>query len=254
MKYAATWNDYVNRYMYQDAKTFSYTGWDNHKTRGCVCDATYGDVDCSKRMCPYGTDVLDVRNNLLVSTKYQVQELRFNFMNTMLAATASTGNVGRTFALTFKSRLNETFTTIPIVFSANNIPDLAHDIQLALLNLPNRVIDGLTVAATTGVVNNGLTGSQVVVNITFTGNAVQGAQHLIQVETAECNVGCTPQITGLLVESRLTKQASNVTEINVADYNSYECGRRGKCDYSTGLCQCFLGYSGDNCNTLTTLV
>ncbi len=92
------------------------------------------------------------------------------------------------------------------------------------------------------------------VNVTFTGNAVQGPQHLLTVEDFECQAGCTPKITGLNAETRYSKANSNVTEIRLADYNSYECGRRGKCDYSTGLCACFLGYTGDNCNTLTTLV
>jgi len=243
MAYAATWNDYSNQYYYDDAKTFSYTQWDTRKTRGCVCDATYGDVDCSKRMCPYGTDVLDVRDDLLVSTKYQVQELRF-----LASDQLSTLN-SKTFALTFKSRLNETFTTIPIAFDDADLPDLVHDIQLALLNLPNRVIDGITVAAAVSSYSSG----EVVVNITFTGNAVQGPQHLLIVEDYECGAGCTPKLDGLNLQTRYTAKSSNATEIRLADYNSYECGRRGKCDYSTGLCQCFTGYTGDNCNTLTTL-
>lgn len=245
MKYAATWNDYTNKGFVEDAKTFAYTNWDSHKVRGCVCDATYGDIDCSKRMCPYGTDVLDIRDNLLVSTKYQVQELRFY-------APSSSANDEKSFALTFKSRLNETFTTIPIKFDFNDLPDMVHDIQLALLSLPNRVIDGVTVAA--NIATGTISTNQVIVNVTFTGDAVQGPQHLLVVEDFECNVGCTPQITGLLVETRFQLPGSNVTEINLADFNSYECGRRGKCDYSTGLCSCFLGYTGDNCNTLTTLV
>jgi len=246
LQFAATWNDYTNKGFISDAKTFPYTNWDQGKIRGCVCDATYGDVDCSKRMCPYGTDVLDIRDNLLVSTKYQVQELKFY-------APATSANQGKTFALTFKSRLNETFTTIPIRFDATDLPDMVHDIQLALLNLPNRVIDGVTVAANIATGNT----MQVLVNITFTGDAVQGP-HLLVVEDFECNVGCTPQITGLTVETRYQYPRSNVTEggklLYFADFNSYECGRRGKCDYATGLCSCFLGYTGDNCNTLTTLV
>jgi len=94
---------------------------------------------------------------------------------------------------------------------------------------------------------------QVVVNVTFTGPSVQGPQHMIIVEDYECGAGCTPKIDGLDLQTRYGKQSSNATEIRLADYNSYECGRRGKCDYTSGLCACFTGYTGDNCNTLTTL-
>merc|ERR1711934_833860 len=68
---------------------------------------------------------------------------------------------GATFALTFRSKLNETFTTIPIVWNAessvamtattNN--DFVQDVQLALLSLPNRVIDGVTVSAASGILS-----------------------------------------------------------------------------------------------------
>jgi len=242
MHYAATWNDYTNQFFIEDPKVFSYTDWDNRKIRGCVCDATYGDVDCSKRMCPYGNDVLDVRDDLLISLKYQVQELKF-------AASREIESLdSKTFALTFKSKLNETFTTIPIVFDEMDLHDLTRDIQLALLNLPNRVVDGVTVIASKDYAND-----FVVANITFTGPSVQGAQHLLTVEDYECGAGCTPKLDGLDVQTRYGQAMSNVTEVRLADYNSYECGRRGKCDYSTGLCQCFTGYTGDNCNTLTTL-
>lgn len=242
MPYATSWNDDVIQHFEED-QFFTYQNWDSRKTRGCVCDATYGDIDCSKRMCPHGNDVLDIRDDLLVSEKYQVQELRFQASNT-IASSLDT----KTFALTFTSRLNETFTTIPIVFDENDLPDLVHDIQLALLNLPNKVIDGITVAANIDAPTN-----QVAVNITFTGDAVQGPQHLIVVEDYECGAGCTPKIDGLDLQTRVGRTNSNATEIQLADYNGYECGRRGKCDYTTGLCSCFTGYSGDNCNTLTTL-
>ena len=67
---------------------------------------------------------------------------------------------GKTFALTFTSKLNETFTTIPIVFastaSGTGDVDMRNDVQLALLSLPNKVIDGVTVSLSevnTGVQN-----------------------------------------------------------------------------------------------------
>jgi len=265
--FGATYADYSNRYFNVDQKTFPYKQWDNAKTRGCVCDPLYGDFDCSKKMCPYGTDVLDNRDDLLLAAKYQVQQLLFvpsqelGYYNPVGGATTyfadggPNGQVrGNTFALTFKSRLNETFTTIPIVFDSTDIPDFVHDIQLALLNLPNRVIDGITVAASTTASQTNYWGNLVTVNITFTGNAVQGPQHLLTVEDYECAAGCTPKLTGLDLQTRYNHLSSNVTEYQLSDYNSYECGRRGKCDYTTGLCNCFTGYTGENCNTLTTLV
>jgi hypothetical protein len=193
-------------------------------------------------MCPYGNDVLDIRNTLSVAERYQVQRLRFK-SSTFHARDMQS----RTFALTFTSRLNETFTTIPIVFDSSDITDMINDVHLALLNLPNRVIDGLTV---TGYAE-GLDG--LTLSVTFTGDSVQGKQNLITVEDYECGAGCTPKIDGLGLQTRVGRNISDTSEVRIADANSYECGRRGKCDYASGLCQCFTGYTGDNCNTLTTL-
>ena len=263
-----------------DAKTFDYRNWDTKKARACVCDATYGDFDCSKKMCPYGTDVLDFRLNSVYDANYQIQKIKF-----VPIAGGVKSLTGRTFALQFISKLNETFSTIPIVFpnieTADPINDAVSDIQLALLQLPNRVIDGVTVSADPAA---GATlddeATSFSFKITFTGASVQGPQHPLVVLADECQRGCTPQIDGLLLETRVDitggatveKQGSAVYEGDYiqsqsttllggkglqsgkVDYNSYECGRRGKCDYTTGLCACFNGYTGESCNIQTTLV
>ena len=154
---------------------------------------------------------------------------------------------GNTFALTFRSRLNETFTTIPIVFDSTDVTDFVHDVQLALLSLPNKVIDGVTVSGTA-------VSASLSMQVTFTGASVEGPQHLLVVEDYECSDGCTPKITGLFLETRESITGSSITETSLADYNSYECGRRGKCDYTSGVCGCFSGYTGASCNTITALV
>ena len=195
MSYAATWNDYTKNYFSEDSKTFAYNEWDSGKIRGCVCDALYGDVDCSSRMCPYGTDVLDTRDDLLVSTKFQVQELSFVADDLSEGSLEFVGgynsqyDVVKTFALTFKSRLNETFTTMPIVMNPLNLPKLSNDIMLALLKLPNRVIDGVQVhsnqsAQPIGQITPSGRAYHAVVNayVTFTGPSVQGPQHMLSVQ------------------------------------------------------------------------
>jgi hypothetical protein len=507
-------------------KTFDYHLWDRSKSRKCVCDSTYGDIDCSKRLCPYGTDVLDTKDDTyygLEEQKHQEQTILFSSLTGDFD-----GLAGQSFALTFKSRLNETFTTIPLAFTSEaDLADIENDIKLALLKLPNGVIDGVAVTVdfidstelhkltfdnalgasftattasstaltsvasiqgtlsvgcqvmgavgdiaqetkvtvltgTTGlrlskvtsggalaasasgnfdttagsttitldlaassdfaagdyihgpgippettittlnaanadddtmVISNAafatattqavvgysdyysctmnnvviglfyadiaagdqapttdftifkgylqagctVTGTGTVadtvlesftitgatltkaaasgaggktlgcykdlsytteggvvrgysadqsgnfqsgedqtvlpgvvgnynhrrlantalvsIKVRFTGPSVQGPQHLLVVEDYLCGDGCTPRLSGMPLETRqLQAYWSTVVEVTKSDFNSYECGRRGKCDYSTGLCNCFAGYVGDNCNTLTTLV
>jgi hypothetical protein len=232
--------DYDQGYFLQQLpETFTYYNWDKSKTRGCYCDPGYGDLDCSKRMCPYGTDVMDQRDDLTSAGKYQVQQIYFETFNDAGLSSIS----DETFALTFTSRLNESFTTIPIVLDYSDLNDFATDIQSSLEHLPNYVIDKVNVAAS-------ISGNGVLVNITFTGDSVQGPQHYLTVRAYECGDGCSPKLTGMTLQPK----TQNVTELQLSDYSSYECGRRGKCDYSTGICQCFSGYTGINCNTITSLV
>ena len=102
---------------------------------------------------------------------------------------------------------------------------------------------------------------------TFTGSSVHGKQNLLEVDANSCGTGCMPRLDGLeyvlvtginATTGAATKLAtgteSSVKETTPADYNSYECGRRGKCDYDTGICSCFEGYTGEACTTLTALI
>lgn len=279
----------------QKAHSFgdAYKNWDAEKTRGCVCDPEWGDVDCSKRMCMHGNDIMDQRNDLTQVQKLHVQHIQFVADTASLAS--NTGNGAprtalkdRTFALTFTSKLNETFTTIPIVFpdtsdaNTQNTKLQAFFLQVehALEGLPNGVIDNVKVngdmrvtsaAWVAGETNDvyfekkagpgtaldgGLHSADaydpdsLYLNVTFQGANVQGPQNLLTVKHINCQDGCTPKLDGL----DLRYSTMKVTEVVNADYNSYECGRRGKCDYDSGICECFNGYSGLACGTITSLV
>lgn len=257
LSFGASPFDYAEGDFTTGLKTFPYYWWDNQKTRGCVCDPGFGDADCSKRVCPYGTDVMAHRPDMLLSQSYQTQMITLVEENVFWDATLTnaqlyahdqfktTGGLeGKTFALTFKSKLNETFTTIPIYLSVSNFPQFLADVQNALKGLPNKVIDDVQVHGSTYGTN------EIYLNISFTGEAVQGSQYLLEVQSALCGDGCTPKLTGLELHPR----TQNVTEVSLADFNSYECGRRGKCDYGSGICSCFEGYTGVACSTITALI
>merc|ERR1711998_12181 len=133
--------------------------------------------------------------------------------------------------------LNETYKTTPIVYSLGHPEKTADAIEAALLALPNNAIDGVYVNSTsiTGYGTDG--GANPNANdllfdtsflVYFTGASVQGPQNLLMVDVVECKDGCTPMLNGIDVKSYGTA-LSAVTEYKPADYNNYECGRRGKC-------------------------
>merc|ERR1711988_1540080 len=104
--------------------------------------------------------------------------------------------------------------------------------------------------------------------VTFMGSGVSGTQNILEIEDFSCGDGCTPKRDGLYLKtwnfnsgdfdqertSTTETFLSTVMEETAADYNNYECGRRGKCDYDTGKCECFEGYAGLSCSTQQALV
>jgi len=247
--------DYRHNEFTQDLAQFPYFGWDTQKTRACVCDPEWADVDCSKRLCPYGTDMQDVRLDQNRRFRYQTQTID------ILLRDVFTLN-GQSFALTFKSRLNETFTTIPIYFtttlgmgsgnSGREPMNVADDIRAALINLPNRVIDDLNVKGEIINTGNAADEQKYRFNISFVGENVEGPQHILTVEDFQCQDGCFPYVSG--IHNLHNDFMNNVTETKLADFNSFECGRRGKCDYASGICECFEGFTGQSCNQCTSLI
>lgn len=247
--------------VYKMSKTFPRTAsklWDAHKSMACHCDAGWIDVDCSRRMCPKSNDVMDERLDRDDTLLYQIQ-------NITLYAAGRTGNGtgslitdfhGKTFALTFVSTLNESFTTTPITVQSNAVT-LGNNVELALLGLPNKVINSVSVVAAFDYELRHTEEYVAYMNlqVEFTGTSVMGPQNLLIVEAELCDDGCTPKISGLPLSSvGNSGMISRVNELQPADYNNYECGRRGKCDYDSGICECFEGFTGESCSIQTALV
>merc|ERR1712078_112759 len=191
--------------------------WDSGKVRMCVCEPGYTDIDCSRRMCPKGNDVMDERQNLVTALNYQTQTM------TLIGAGALGDGkrsgcgapatdacfvdlVGKSFALTFTSKLNQSYTTKPIIVQdiagatpatvAGAEATTSMAVQSALHELPNYVVDSCDVTCTyeyaVGV--NALYPS-VKCDVKFDGGSVAGPQYLLEVEADKCDSGCTPQLS-----------------------------------------------------------
>jgi len=252
--------------------------WDASKTRACICDPKWTDVDCSRRMCPKG-------NYALYAHTEPKPETQAIVLKNIFTPTTSNrdGAVGKRavqqgdqgwntdngeFALTFRSTLNEEFTTKTL-----NVFNLTDEMVIsALSDLPNKVIEDVEVnlyrnlskatadAFTFGSVRlypnidgNAWYSTDLVILITYSGAMTTGDQFALECKTAYCGAGCQPMLT----EPLDFKEGSSCTVINNYDTAfgvNIECSGRGSCDYGSGLCQCYEGYTDEYCSTQTALI
>merc|ERR1719258_247182 len=174
---------------------------------------------------------MDERQNLVTALNYQTQTV------TLVGAERDVGDgkksgcgdagttitdacfsdlVGNSFALTFTSKLNQSYTTKPIIVTAMDGADgvaaangaitaaeqaaaeqtTSMAVQMALHELPNYVVDSCDVTCSyeyaVGV--NALYPS-VHCDVKFDGGSVAGPQYLLEVEADKCDSGCTPQLS-----------------------------------------------------------
>jgi hypothetical protein len=215
--------------------------WDADKSRMCVCDAKWTDVDCSRRMCPKGNDpLLDCSEGYGDIDTQQQKICLFE---------GDGIDLGGDFAIKYNDYYKGSYTTGALPYDAS-----ADDVADALLSLPDHAIDAVSVealdfeACTSG---DGATALQASDGrgwlITLSGNQVTGKQHHFELLTQACLDGCQPKLDGL------TSLAHNVIISRPADTEMYECSRRGVCDYDTGICECFQGFTDEDCSVQSNL-
>lgn len=224
-------------------KTFTDHSWDTERARSCVCDGGWTGLSCDLRFCPMGNDIMNVIPTAFGGEVPQIQTV------TLYDAGLNNANfAGKDFAIQFTTKLNETFVTQPIAWDTTDTV-LEGYIESALKKLPNKVMDDVTVAIDSSTGANG-----VIITVTFTGNTVQGPQHKLEILADKCGDGCTPSITGLT--NLVTYSATTLSTVAVStagSHTAYECGNRGKCNRSTGVCACFNGFAGENCNVFNAV-
>lgn len=97
--------------------------WDAWKIQGCQCDGGWEGTDCSSRMCPRGDDPLTTDQN-------NYQEI---FMH---------DGTGGTYTLTYWDNYNFRWTTRPLTFDSSD-----DEVKAALLDMPNRAVEEVTVTS-----------------------------------------------------------------------------------------------------------
>ncbi|CAM9828883.1 unnamed protein product [Heterosigma akashiwo] len=241
--------------------------WDMGKTMGCACDAKWTDVDCSRRQCPRSNYALFSD----MTTVPEIQRIRLT-------------NVTRTggeFALLFRSRIGEEFVTNKLdafwlannslhleavsgAISDNDYNGTETDVQTALESLPNYVLAGVEVSMNFsyaddynyGLVGDGLGSQKDAINwfdiyVTFSGDQTTGDQYLLECKTDYCGAGCFPVLDTPVNKGEGTCE---VLQVQAATSSNMECSGRGKCNYDSGICECFEGYTDDACGTQTALI
>jgi len=163
-----------------------------------------------------------------------------------ITITVSAGSPSGEFTLTFTDLHGAVFTTAPIVYSTLGSTTAAN-INNALEQLPNGVIPSVTVSAT----------SNLIYVVTFDNAANSGVQNKLLVDYKGCRrSGCAPWYNGMSSTTAGATISFAVTD-NSASLTLSEssiCSEHGVCDTSSGLCKCFHGYYGLNCNEQTVLV
>lgn len=242
------------------------TIWDADKIQFCDCDAGWSGDSCDQRKCKTGND--PITDPTGTTTQQQTLYVRYTVQNAASSITGATQ--AGSFTLTYQDWREELWQTWPIAVNTWT----ENTIKQALQGLPNSAIPAVDVAAlATATVTDGSDQyTEETVVITFSSPSTSGAQPVLWVDFAGCNnAGCQPKYAGVteaLVDTNGDAVASitpattgvqlptvHVSQTRAADslQENVECSNRGACNAGTGICECYPGYTGEQCQSQTAV-
>jgi len=270
--------------------SFSYNLWDADKNQACVCDKGYFGPDCSMRECPKGDDPLTTDDKHCGGTTC-ASEVQYFIAETIGAGTASYRMYfewadGEEYSglIANSGKLRSSVFTMREGLSGDSYAELVQD---ALETFPDGALSGVTVtcvnAQTSGdgstyaaatcadIVDTAW--DTTVLKMDFT-NGPSGNVNPLTLHAAEAVAsGTHPMAVTLKSSAGTSVLAAGILEgasgaasssPNAASYTVAEtatdgnrenavCSNRGVCDFSTGECQCFSGYTREDCSKQAAL-
>ena len=198
-----------------------YNNWEKNVLYGCKCDWGFAGADCSQVMCYKGDDPLTTgqTNYIIIIT---------TGASTANQLTGSFKFAAGGFSVTFNADASTISTDCSSIFSA----------------LPN--IGTVTCARGTPDSNSGAT-----LTVTITSWSIDIMQNNLH------EYGGNPSLSVFNCDASSVTSANptcTITSGNNAgdDIREYDfCSNRGWCDFSSGTCECWDGYEGLACQTIT---
>lgn len=243
---------YMDTYM----KGNIYYGWEMEKYYKCKCDKGWTGVDCSERECPKGTDPYESP-----SKNYYIYYMKVNVQHRFILQDFD----------------GVTYETVPILHRTDACDSKVSSGQLADFRTEiERALRGMTpfaqasVSVECGVYPLKYTGDgntpanygegyyKVTVTLDYIDSALLRTAKLM-IETRGMNGNAEIYKWSVATEYKYDTQATPKSDYpNLVLYMgyediTYECSRKGICNYSSGECSCFGGYYGVACENIQSL-